>query len=841
MNAKLRPILLAAGVAFATSAFADGNIKGSVFSKEGGNPLDFVSVMVFDSRSNTPLQIIANTDADGSFILRNVPSGQYKLRFDNIGSKSEEVNVVVGNEDVDLGRVLLADDVKLLEEVVVEGQRSRMSVNSERKQYNVSANISSTGANAEELIGQIPSVYVDSEGEISLRGNSNVLVLIDGKEMGMNADNRSQFLRQIPAESIGSIEVLTNPSARHSTEGTGGIINIILKDDDRHGYFGSLEADIDSRGTAGVNFNLNYNEGKFETFAALGLKHSRVTGGVNSFREYDNGNYLASDGSNTKRQNSMFLRLGTNYKPDEHNTFFISAVGTLGHKWGNITTNHRWFQKLEVEDILNHTKETGDNRGANILLGYRHDFGHEHHISANVSYNIWQGPNDNASYESSRFYGTSSALYENADDQTTFRNQHQDVRISNWEASIDYEKEFSEALKLEAGYKGNYNHENSPASYMEGVDENELKPLDNLYNRFVYDTDITALYVALSGNHGKLRYSAGLRGEAWQTRTRSLSFGETDAMIPWSKRNDFSLFPSANLGWNFNDHNEISIHYSRRIQRPFGPQLNTFENLSDPSEVHLGNPLIQPEYSNAVELTYIGSWGAHMLSLSGYMRANNDMISHISFLAPMAADPDMNTMYYGHANVGNMVNAGLEIISRNTLFKRLTLTTSVNLYNSHLKGWTTEYPLHGNLYAVHGDRQNRFVWDLSCQASVRLPWNMSFQATGRYNSKRIEPQGLLGADWDVEAGLKKNFGPVSLSLICKDIFNSKKTCNTLYGNGYVQHIDKWSGGRTLRLSLTFNFGKKHESHDHDHDHETTPHNEVDTGGYGEESHHHHNH
>lgn len=324
-----------------------------------------------------------------------------------------------------------------------------------------------------------------------------------------------------------------------------------------------------------------------------------------------------------------------------------------------------------------------------------------------------------------------------------------------------------------------------------------------------------------------------MRGEIWQICTRSLGYGQTDNDVPEFKKNDFALFSSASLGWNFFENNELKLNYSRRIHRPFGPQLNTFENISDPSEVHLGNPLILPEYSNAVELSYIRNWRSHMLSVSGYLRSNTDMISHVSFLAPMASDPDVNTMYYGHANVGNMMNTGVEIISRNTLFNRLTLTTTVNLYNSHLKAWNTDYPLHDDFYAVHGNRQNRFVWDVRCMASVRLPWDMTFQATGRYNSRRVTAQGTLESDWDVEAGLRKNIGAWGISLMCKDIFDSKKTHNILYGNGYTQSISKWSGGRTLRLAVTFNFGKTH-SHDHG------PHNHIDTGGYGDE-HHHHNH
>lgn len=818
------PFAFATALMIAANAYADGNIRGTVFSKNSTEPLDFVSVQLVNPTTGVPMQIGTMTDENGTFVIERAPAGMYIIRFSNIGSITQEREIRIGDSEVNIGRIELADDAKLLQEVVVTGQRSQMSINSEHRVFNVSSNIASTGASADELLAAVPSVDVNSDGEISLRGNSDVLVWINGKEMGMNADNRAQLLRQIPAETIESIEVMTNPSSKHSTEGTAGIINIRLKEDHRHGYFGSAEADIDTRGNANVNFNINYNEGKFETFAGLGLKSHHNPGGVTSLRSYNEGYFLNSDGDNKKHENSAFLRLGTNFKPDENNTLYLSAIGTLGHKWGHTATTHLSNLPGQWTCNINNARESGDTRGANVMLGYRHLFGHDHHIDMNVSYNIWQGPNDNRFRE--------DETWADGSEETIWQSQHQDVKISNWEAALDYSYKFLPWLRFETGYKGNYNHENSPASYAAGSSAENLQPLDNLYNRFKYDTDISALYLNFSGHYEQLTFSAGLRGEIWQIRTRSLGYGQTDNDVPEFKKNDFALFPSASLGWNFFENNELKLNYSRRIHRPFGPQLNTFENISDPSEVHLGNPLILPEYSNAVELSYIRNWRNHMLSVSGYLRSNTDMISHVSFLAPMASDPDVNTMYYGHANVGNMMNTGVEIISRNTLFNRLTLTTTVNLYNSHLKAWNTDYPLHDDFYAVHGNRQNRFVWDVRCMASVRLPWDMTFQATGRYNSRRVTAQGTLESDWDVEAGLRKNIGAWGISLMCKDIFDSKKTHNILYGNGYTQSISKWSGGRTLRLAVTFNFGKTH-SHDHG------PHNHIDTGGYGDE--HHHNH
>lgn len=815
------PLSIAAALIMSVSALAAGNITGSVFNKSTSEPIGFATVILVNPETGTPLTIGTMTEEDGSFVIENPPGGEYIIRFSMLGNTTQEREIKVSDHDVNLGRIDLAEDSKLLEEVVVTGEKSQLSLNADHRIFNVSSNIASTGASTDELLAAVPSVDVNSDGEISLRGKSDVLVWINGKEMGMTADTRAQILRQIPAETIESIEVMTNPSSKHSTEGTAGIINIRLKEDNRHGYFGSAEADIDTHGSANLNFNINFNEGKFETFAGVGLKSHHNPGGVESRRDYADGSYLNSDGTNKRNENSAFLRLGTNFKPDENNTLYLSAIGTLGHKWGSIATTHMSNLPSQWMKNMSYSRESGDTRGANILLGYRHIFSADHFIDVNASYNIWQGPNDSRSHE--------IASWADGGEESSWHSQHQDVKISNWEAALDYSVKFLQWLRLEAGYKGNYNRENSPASYAAGTDADHLLPLDNLYNRFKYSTDVSALYVNFSGSYSHLTYSAGLRGEVWQIRTRSLGFGQTDSDVSQFKKNDFALFPSASLGWQFLGNNEVKLNYSRRIHRPYGPQLNTFENISDPSEVHLGNPLIQPEYSNAVELSYIKTWMNHTLSVSGYFRSNTDMISHVSFLAPMPSDPMVNTMYYGHANVGNMTNTGVEIISRNTLFSCLTLTTTLNLYDSRLKAWITDYPLHDDYYPVSGKRQDRFVWDIRCMASVRLPWDLTFQATGRYNSRRVTAQGTLESDWDVEAGLRKNIGAWSISLMCKDIFNSKKTDDVLYGNGYTQSISKWAGGRTLRLAVTFNFGKVHEHDDH--------HNHINTGGYGDEHHH----
>ena len=247
-------------VAVPALLYAKGSVTGVVVNKETGDPMDFVTVQVVDSKTNKPLNISVSTADDGSFRLPSLPDGSYVVRVMNVGSVNQDRPVDVAGADIDLGVIKLADDSKVLKEVVVEGVRSQMRFELDKKVFQVDANIASAGQSASELLESIPSVEVDQDGAVSLRGNESVTVWINGKESGLTADNRAQILEQIPGESIDRIEVITNPSAKFSPEGTAGIINIILKKDRRGGYFGSAELSANSRRQCVGQYKLQYLE-----------------------------------------------------------------------------------------------------------------------------------------------------------------------------------------------------------------------------------------------------------------------------------------------------------------------------------------------------------------------------------------------------------------------------------------------------------------------------------------------------------------------------------------------------------------------------------------------------
>lgn len=776
-----------------TSVWAKGTVTGTVINKETEDPMDFVTVQIVNASTGKPLQISGMTDDEGLFSLDDVPDGNYIVKVMNVGSVNQERPVSVKGADVDLGTIVLADDAKLLKEVVVEGIRSQMRFELDKKVFQVDSNIASAGSSASELLESIPSVEVDQDGEVSLRGNSSVTVWLNGKDSGLTADNRAQILEQIPAENIERIEVITNPSAKYSPEGTAGIINIVLKKNRKGGYYGSAEASVNSRGGFNVSGNINWNSPKWDVYASLGFRSRHNTGGSWVHRDFNDGSYMHSNTKSRNHGNNIFLRAGATFHATEKDDIYLNGFGMFGHRWGH---SESWYESTMPNQWLSDhqlSRQKSDMRGAHGELGYTHKWHDDHTLDAMVSYNYWGGPQWNSYSEEEVWANDSTA--------TDYREQEMPVNTTSWEAKIDYVNVLNQYLKIEAGYNGNYSRENTPNTTWRGPDWQNAPLVEALYNRFIYNNNISALYFTLGGKAGIFSYSAGLRAEAWQIRSRSLSWGESEADVPEFRKNKFSLFPSVYLSLALPHDNELQINYTRRIRRPFGGQLNSFRNISDPTSISFGNPELQPEYSNSFEINYLKSWTHHMISVSAYMRQASDIMNHIAYM-------DGDVMYSTWANVSNQIKSGVEIVGKNQLFRNiLDLTTTVNLYQSHISAWdyTVQAP-SGRDITLSGKVQNSFAWDASMMANFRLPWDLSLQVTGRYSSDHKTAQGSHQGGWNVDAGLRRVFGNWSISLNCRDIFNSRKWKNTINGVNYVESSERWRSGRTIRLTVKFSFG-----------------------------------
>lgn len=812
---EIRNYILAAALLSPAMAVAKGDVTGLVVNKTTGEPMDFVTIQIYD-RNGKPTTIDATTDSEGRFRLAGLADGSYTVHVVNIGSVNQERPLRVAGSDVDLGTIHLADDAKLLKEVVVEGIRSQMRFELDKKVFQVDANIASAGQSASELLESIPSVEVDQDGEVSLRGNSSVTVWINGKESGLTADNRAQILEQIPGESIDRIEVITNPSAKYSPEGTAGIINIILKRDRRGGYFGSAEIGANSRGGGNASVNINYNNSRWDTYASLGFRMRHNKGGSIVNRRFDNGTFTDAEGASRNHGNNIFFRLGATYHLTDKDEFYVNGFGMFGHRWGHTSTDYvstipgMWSTDHQL------SRNNGDNRGAHGEFGYTHRFSDSHTLDAMVSYNHWGGPKWDSYLETEQWPdGTAEEAY---------REQEMPINVNSWEAKVDYSNVFSQYLKLEAGFNGTYSHENSPNTTWRGTSKEDMKLDEALFNRFIYDNNISALYFTLGGKAGAFSYSGGLRAEAWQVRAWSLEYGQRKSDVDEFKTNKFALFPSVYLSYALPRDNEVQLNYTRRIRRPWGGQLNSFRDISDPTSVSYGNPQLQPEYSNSFELNYLKSWTYHMISLSAYLRTASGVMNRLSYM-------EGDVMYTTWANVSDRANSGVEIVSKNSLFKGwLDLTTTVNLYNNHISSWRYLMRLSdGRDVELSGESQNSFAWDARMMANVKLPWQLAFQATGRYSSAHKEAQGSHQGGWSVDLGLRKTFGDWSLSLNVRDLFDSRRFKNTTVGPDYEQYSERWRGGRTIRLTLKYSFGNMKAKRNRNNNSDMP----SDTSGYGE--------
>lgn len=818
MNSGLRRIVpLVLLSASSVVALAKGDISGKVLNKQTGEPMDFATVQLLDSKGK-PLTIGCTTNEKGIFTLTGVPDGTYILRVTNLGNVPVERAVKIAGTNVKMSDIRMAEDAKLLQEVVVEGVRSQMRFELDKKVFNVDANIASSGASASELLESIPSVEVDQDGEVSLRGNSSVSVWINGKESGLNADNRAQILEQLPAETIEKIEVITNPSAKYDPEGTAGIINIVLKKDRRAGYFGAAELGANTRGGGNASASINYNAGKWDTYASVGFRMRHNKRMTREDRDYDNGTFLHSYGKTPTHGNNIFLRAGATYNLTSKDAFTLNGFGMFGHRWSH--GNTLYSSNLPGQWIANDqfSRSRNDMRGAHGELSYRREWSSNHTLDIIAGFNYWGGPSTNEYLETQEW----PEGYPTAEDE--YSRQEREVNTKSWEAKIDYVNQLTKWLKLEAGFNGNYSHENSPVTSYNGTSDADMTLTENLYNRFIYDNNVSALYFTLGGKVNQFSFSAGLRGEAWQVRAYSLAYGQTKADGDFFKTNKFSLFPSVFLSYTLPKDNELQINYTRRIRRPWGAQLNSFRDIKNPTNIHYGNPALQPQYSNSYELNYIKNWEHHIISFSGYLRTTSDVIEHISYLHD-------GIMYTTLDNVTRNINAGCEIVAKNNLFRNiLNLTTTVNLYNDHVSAWEADFNHNGTIIPLSGKERNNFAWNVSCMAGIRLPWGLSLQLTGRYRSSTLTAQGSNNANWNVDAGLRKSLGNWSFSVNCRDVFNSRRFKSVLHGDDYTLYSERRRGGTTVRFTVKYSFGNMKDQKRGRRDNSMEP---MDGSGYGE--------
>lgn len=785
----------------AYTGWAQGIVKGKILDRQKSEPLGFVNIKVTEQGSD---KFVGGgiTDAGGNFNVSGLKDGKYTLSLTFMGYKdvTRQFEITPAKREVQFKLLYMAEDAKQLNEVTVTGQRATMKLEVDRKSFDVGQLISNAGQSASDVLDNVPSIEVDNDGNVSLRGNSSVEVWINGKASGLTSDNRAQILQQLPAESIERIEVIDNPSAKFSAEGSAGIINIVLKKDRKAGYYGSVQAGGDTRGGANTSFNVNYNSRLIDTYLNMGYRHRANTGHMES-QQTSNAYNQTYDSDSKQRGNNFFTRAGVTLHATTKDDFSLS--GMLMHGGGNSHSYTPYIYTAVANDLNNYQLDrlNRSRTGMDMRYGefnYRHSFNDKHFIDFTADLSSWKMNGDNWYQDSTVVVGI---------DDVTYSYQYRPQYINNHrkELKLEYENQVTKNFKIEAGYNGNFSRENTPQeSYMDNTSFDGTNASEDklFFNRFIYKQDLHAFYTTLSYKFGALSLMGGLRGEYWRVNTESYTWEqEHDASLreqPF-KKDYFQLFPSVFMSWQMTETQQLQLNYTRRLRRPWGGQLNSFRDTRDATTVSFGNPYLTPEFSNSFSLNYLKQWNDHSLLVSAYYRPTTDVIQRISY-----KNKEDGLFYQTSMNVAKSVSTGLEMTVKNKLWRILDLTTSANAYYYRLNGFS--YDIDGQ--TVTGNSDHNFTWNARMTASLMLPYDISIQTTGRYTARQVITQGYRKANYSIDFGARKNFFNklFTLSVNCRDLLDSRRFETFTSGPNFTRHQINRRGGRRVSMTLTWNFG-----------------------------------
>ena len=775
--------------------FAAAGIKGKIVDADTKAPLQYVDVALFKLGSKN-LTAGVTTDSLGVFKLPSIENGTYTLRVTFIEYTTLNKPVIVNGDSVDVGTLALQVKTKNLGEVEVVGQAPQMRLDIDKKVFSVDQNITAAGGSATDILKNIPSVDVDTQGNISLRNNSSVEVWIDGKASGLTADNRAQVLEQMPAESIESVEIMTNPSSKYNPEGSAGIINLVMKKNHKAGYYGSVSAGLfyPFGGTLGQSLgaSINYTSSKIDAYINLGYRAMNFHGGGYTDRTTDSGIASTSLNQNNVTTNAfsgLFTRAGIDYHMDTRNTIGLSGFGLAGS--GNtsndinyLLTNLATSPSTILRDYTQNNRGSSTRPSINLNLDYVHDFNKGSNLMANVSYSVHNRGSDNAYVQQN----TGSLIPQSEIAQNTTSDN------KNGEFKLDYTNKISKDSKLEAGWQSDVSTITTSSS---GFDNLHVATIPSYSDNFNYDEQIHAAYLTYGAKIDNLSFQGGLRGEYFRKQSTNTT---STGIQPIPAKTYLELYPSVYLTYVLPNDNEFQLNYSRRVNRPRGQQINPFRNYSDSTRISYGNPDLNPEYTSSVEFNYLKTWGDQTLSASAYYHFTDNVIENVQFLHG-------GTMESTFLNVSNSQNTGLELISKNRLFKMLNLTTSLNVYYSKLDSARYVNPYDAAITTpIPG--QSNFSWTGSMLANFLLSKTLSGQITARYTSPQIISQGLKQEKYSIDLGLRQTFldRKLSVNLNVRDLLNSNKDRTTTSGAGYSQVSESYFNARMINLSVSYNFG-----------------------------------
>jgi outer membrane receptor protein involved in Fe transport len=793
------------------------NISGKVIDIITSEPLEFVNIVLISPPSTQPISG-ASTNKDGSFRIEIESKANYLLIIRSIGYTDYRRPITFSKSDIDVGVISLQPNYKSLKEVEVIGQGPQIKIEPDKKIFSVDQNISAAGGSISDALKNIPSVQVDNNGNVSLRNDGNVEIWINGKPSGLTADNRAQILQQMPAESVESVEVMTNPSAKMNAEGSAGVINLVMKKNRKAGYNASLSGGLSypyapffslNKLSGNSNANISFNNGKLEANTSIGYRQMNMIGGGLTTRitslDDDTTNILKRTLATNNQFDGLFLRANLDYHFNNKNTLSISGFGIKGGGEAFNTTTvldrqHLYQTVLLSKEYIETTCSKVQRPSFNGNIDYKHDFDKK---GSSITFNIGYSSHD-FTFDNRMNNDSLSIILPKRDITQSMKNN-----IHQTNAKIDYVNILNESSKFETGLQSNISSRLSISNAINNMTDTDIK---SFYNEFDYAEQIHAAYLAYSSKiNTKLSAQLGFRAE-YLNRVITNTIIDIDGKLnlsPLNLKDRLDLFPSAFLSYSLPDKNEIQINYSRRVNRPRGRQINPFRDFSNISMISYGNPNLDPELMSALELNYIKTFESNILTASAFYRFTNNSIQSLQYM-----DTLQNRMNQTYANISKFEKAGLEFIFKNNIKRFLNFTTSLSLYYNYLHASTYINPFNSkDLLSLKANEG--ISWNISELFNFMLSKNFSGQITAKYYGPQIINQGIQKQMYSIDCGFRQMFSDrkLILALTVNDILNSMihvSELNYIASNGTLQNWSQNSTSfmnrRTIGFVLTYNFG-----------------------------------
>lgn len=764
-------------------------ISGKVFEKGNKIAVEYATVSFKNSASNQLYG--AMTDAKGLFTFE-LPVGDYTGVIELMSYKKVTITQKKYTENTFLGAFSLEADISQLQDVVIIAEKSTVEIKLDKRVYNVGKDMIVKGGTVSDVLDNVPSVTVDTEGNVALRGNENVKILIDGKPSGLAGINVADALKLLPADAVEKVEVITNPSARYDAEGGGGIINIVLRKGKSNGVNGSIILSAGDPESYGVSSTLNKKGTNFNLFSNFGYNYRNNPGNSLTDAEYFNSNGTTSRFINERRTNE---RLSEGYNAN----FGIDLNLSKSLTWTNALTfresngknpDNVFFYNFDafrnptfVRNRLNDAKsdEFSIEYSSNFTKKFKTD-GHQLTVDVAVSQNR---ENEFATIYD-QILGTPSSLFS----ETTDNKQSQQRNL----LQTDYVLPIGKDGRFEAGYRG---------SFQENLTEFEITPASAYSNTLEYNEYVNAFYTQYGSKINKFSYFLGLRFEDSNIDVNSLTTNSYNN----KKYNNF--FPSATVNYEVSDKSSLSLSYSKRINRPRGRFLNPFSTFSSNINIFQGNPDLDPSLTDAIDLGYLTKWNKLTFSTSAYINVTNDSFQFIRKESGQFVG-GVPVIISTPINLAKEYRAGFEFNLNYTPYKWWRLNGNFNMFRNETQG-NYNYINYLGTAVIQNFDNTALTWTSRVSSKINLPYKIDWQTNVSYEAPQTTAQGKRLGNYGINLAFSKDVlkdkGTIAFNV--SDLFNSRKRLiETNIENVVNSYSEMQMRVRQITLSFTYRFNKQ---------------------------------